>query len=115
MHARIGFEGDGQKASLGVLLGSKDAPVTQHKHDGSWEILVALRAEGTARRAESAAASETAKVSVSDGTVVAIPKGALHAWEPGGTKPLVAVQLYVPPGPEQRFKELSEKASAPSP
>jgi mannose-6-phosphate isomerase-like protein (cupin superfamily) len=115
MHARIGFEGEGQKASFGVLMGSKDAPVAQHRHDTSWEILVALRGEGTCKRAATAAATELAKVSVSDGTVVAIPKGALHSWEPAGSKPLVAVQLYVPPGPEQRFKKLAEPVSAPAP
>jgi mannose-6-phosphate isomerase-like protein (cupin superfamily) len=121
MHARIGFEGVGQKegaapkASFGVLMGSKDAPVAQHRHDASWEILVALRGEGTCKRAATAAATDVAPLSVSDGTVVAIPKGALHAWEPAGTKPLVALQLYVPPGPEQRFKQLAEPVSAPSP
>jgi mannose-6-phosphate isomerase-like protein (cupin superfamily) len=115
MHMRIGFEGDAQKASLGVLMASKDAPVAQHRHDMSWEILIALRAEGTARRAETAAATETAPIHMTDGMVVAVPKGALHAWEPAGSKPLVAIQLYLPPGPEQRFKALAEPASAPSP
>jgi len=108
MHARMGIEGDVQRASLGVLMASKDAPVPQHKHEGSWEILIALRAEGTARRAASAEATDTAPVKMTDGMVVAIPKGALHAWEPAGSKPLIALQIYVPPGPEQRFKKLAE-------
>lgn len=108
MHARMGIEGDVQRASLGVLMASKDAPVAQHKHEGSWEILIALRAEGTARRAASAEATDTAPVKMTDGMVVAIPKGALHAWEPAGSKPLIALQIYVPPGPEQRFKKLAE-------
>jgi mannose-6-phosphate isomerase-like protein (cupin superfamily) len=50
---------------------------------------------------------------MTDGMVVAIPKGALHAWEPAGSKPLIALQIYVPPGPEQRFKKLAEGVSAP--
>lgn len=115
MHARMGIEGDAQKASLGLLMASKDAPVPQHKHDGSWEILIALKAEGTAQLAASAEAKDTAPKKLSDGMVVAIPKGALHAWEPAGTKPLIALQIYVPPGPEQRFKKLAEGVSAPSP
>ncbi|HZF54362.1 MAG TPA: hypothetical protein VE093_37205 [Polyangiaceae bacterium] len=113
MHARMGIEGDAQKASLGVLMASKDAPVPEHKHEGSWEILIALRAEGTARRAATAEATETAPLKMTDGMVVAIPKGALHAWEPAGTKPLIALQIYVPPGPEQRFKKLAQPVSAP--
>ena len=115
LHARIGFEGSGQRASLGVLMVSKDAPVAQHRHDTSWEILVALRAEGTLKRADSAESTELAPVDVSDGMVVAIPKNTLHGWQPSGTKALVALQLYLPPGPEQRFKKLAEPATAPAP
>jgi mannose-6-phosphate isomerase-like protein (cupin superfamily) len=115
MHARLGFEGAAQRASLGVLMASKDAPVAQHRHDTSWEILIALRAEGTVKRADSAESTELAPASVSDGMVVAIPKNTLHAWQPSGTKPLVALQLYLPPGPEQRFKKLAEAATAPAP
>lgn len=115
MHARMGLEGDAQKASLGVLMSSKDAPVPLHTHDTSWEILIALRGEGTAQRAAAVGAKETAPVKVTDGTVVAVPKGVLHAWEPAGSKPLIALQIYVPPGPEQRFKKLAEGVSAPSP
>lgn len=116
MHARIGFEGAAQRASLGILLASKDAPVPQHKHDTSWEILIALRAGGTLKRAERADATDIAQVSVEDGSVAAIAKGALHTWEPAGVKPLVALQMYVPPGPEQRFKALAAPpVSAPAP
>jgi hypothetical protein len=38
---------------------------------------------------------------------VAVPSGVEHAFVPGGTRPFVAVQLYVPPGPEQRFRKLA--------
>ena len=107
MHARIGFEGESQRASLGVLMAAKDAAVAQHQHDTAWEILVALRADGTARRADGPGAGELASFAVGDGAVVAMPKATQHAWVPGGKKPLVAIQLYVPPGPEQRFKALA--------
>jgi mannose-6-phosphate isomerase-like protein (cupin superfamily) len=108
MHARIAFEGDKQRASLGVLMGSRDAPVGQHQHDTSWEVLVALRAAGTARRANApGAAAQLEPVAVKDGTVVTIPKATQHSWTPDGHRPLIAVQLYVPPGPEQRFKQLA--------
>lgn len=115
MHARIGFEGEGQKASLGVLIASKDAAVAPHTHDTSWEMLVALRADGTMKLAPAPGSSELAPSSVKDGRVVAVPKATQHAWEPGKTQPLIAVQLYVPGGPEQRFKKLAEQAAAPKP
>lgn len=109
MHARLGFEGG--RASFGILFASKDAPVAPHVHDTSWEILAPLWADGTARRAAAAGATEMSDIAVTDGTVVAIPKGTLHAWVPGGKKPLLAVQIYLPPGPEQRFKKLAADAA----
>lgn len=114
VHARIGFEGATQKASLGILIASNDAPVPAHTHDGSWEMLAALKASGTMKRADQPGSTDLASSSLADGAVVAMPKGTLHAWEPDKTKPLVAVQLYVPAGPEQRFKKLAEDAAKPS-
>lgn len=107
MHARLGFENG--RASFGLLLASKDAPVAPHVHDSSWEILAPLWADGVAKRAAVAGQQEMSEIAVSDGTVVAIPKGTLHAWAPSGNKPLLAVQIYLPPGPEQRFKKLAGK------
>jgi mannose-6-phosphate isomerase-like protein (cupin superfamily) len=115
MHARIGFEGEKQRASLGLLMGSKDAGVAQHTHDASWEILAVLRAGGVLQRGDKVGATELKPLSVTDGVVAAIPKGVPHAWEPGGQKPLVGVQIYVPAGPEQRFKKLAEQSSPPAP
>jgi hypothetical protein len=111
MHARIGFEGRA-RASFGLLFASKDAPVAAHAHDTSWEILAPLLADGTAKRGSSAGSTDMTEIAVTDGTVVAMPKGALHEWLPGGKKPLLAVQMYVPPGPEQRFKKLAADAAA---
>ncbi len=105
VHARIGFESG--RASFGLLFASRDAPVAPHIHENSWEILAALSADGTARRASSMGATEMSEFAVTDGTIVAMPKGLLHAWVPGGKKPLLAVQMYLPPGPEQRFKKLA--------
>jgi quercetin dioxygenase-like cupin family protein len=105
MHARLGFQGAGQRASLGLLMASADAQVARHRHDDAWEILVALRASGTAGRAAGGGALEGSRLE--DGGVVAMPRGIDHAWTPDGKKALVAVQLYVPPGPEQRFKKLA--------
>jgi mannose-6-phosphate isomerase-like protein (cupin superfamily) len=83
---------------LGRLEGS--APVAEHSHAGSWEILAALDANGTF---------------VLDGTeghlgprqIVMVPPGAKHAWKPEAGSRLVAIQMYAPPGPEQRFVALA--------
>jgi mannose-6-phosphate isomerase-like protein (cupin superfamily) len=113
MHARIGFEGEKVRASFGVLMASKDAAVAQHDHPASWEILVMLRGQGTLKIATAPASSELRPVALADGTVTAVPKATQHAWLPGDTRPLVALQLYVPAGPEQRFKALASAPQAP--
>ncbi len=111
MHARIAFEGQASpRASLGLLFASDDAAVAEHAHPGAWETLIALSAAGhlhlPAQRAgdrELPARDRT----VTDGTIVYVPAGVRHAWVPDGTHPLVAIQLYSPPGPEQRFRALA--------
>jgi mannose-6-phosphate isomerase-like protein (cupin superfamily) len=83
---------------LGRLEGTAGVP--EHVHPGTWEILAAVDAHGTF---------------VLDGTeghlgprqIVMVPPGAKHAWKPDPGTKLVAVQLYSPPGPEQRFVALA--------
>jgi mannose-6-phosphate isomerase-like protein (cupin superfamily) len=83
---------------LGRLEGTSAVP--EHTHPTSWEVLAAVEASGTF---------------VLDGTegklgprqVVAIPPGAKHAWKPEQGSKLVAIQMYIPPGPEQRFLTLA--------
>jgi mannose-6-phosphate isomerase-like protein (cupin superfamily) len=104
-HARLGFE-DGS-ASLGVLMASKNAPVRQNVHDHEWEILAILSGEGTLVRTRDGREDDTP---IAPGTFASIPPGVPHAYRPAGTSPLVAVQLYLPPGPEQRFKNLASGA-----
>lgn len=101
-HARVGFE-DGS-ASLGSLMASKSAPVPQNVHDHEWEILAVLSGDGTLARTVAGREDDTA---IAAGTFASIAPGVPHAYRPAGTSPLVAVQLYLPPGPEQRFKKLA--------
>lgn len=107
MHARIAFEGAGQRAALGVLLASKDARVAPHAHDGAWEILGALRPSGAFRRASAPGKDDLATTPLAAGAVVTVPKGVAHAWDAAAPDGLVAVQLFVPPGPEQRFRRFA--------
>lgn len=101
-HARIGFE-DGT-ASLGTLMASKNAPVRRNVHEHEWEILAVLSGDGTLVRTLGDREDETP---ISAGTFASIAPGVPHAYRPAGTSPFVAVQLFLPPGPEQRFKALA--------
>ncbi len=105
-HARLGFE-DGS-ASLGSLMASKSAPVRQNVHEHEWEILAILSGDGTLVRTVGGREEATP---IGGGTFASIAPGVPHAYRPAGTSPLVAVQLFLPPGPEQRFKRLASGAN----
>jgi mannose-6-phosphate isomerase-like protein (cupin superfamily) len=99
-HARLQV-GEKQQSSfyLGRLEGT--APVAEHVHKGTWEILAAVDAAGTF-------VIDGKDVRVGPRQVVVIPPDTKHAWKPDpGHGSLQAVQIYSPPGPEQRFLALA--------
>lgn len=105
MQAHLDVEKDrSPEAYFGRLAGT--LPVAEHAHAGSWEVLVAVEGEGSF-------VLDGAPHDVHDESVVVIPAGKKHAWKPVPGKKLVAFQLYLPPGPEQRFRTLAEDAGAP--
>lgn len=116
MHARIAFGRDGSpRASLGMLFASDDAPVAEHAHDTSWEVLSALSASGRLHLPAQSVGDQTLAArdrTVTNGAIAYVPAGVRHAWVPDGTHPLIAVQVYAPAGPEQRFVTLSREAAA---
>lgn len=69
------------------------ARVPEHTHDSS-ETLVVLEGSGTVTL-------DGAKYAVTSGDTIHIPKVTRHAAE--ATTRFVAVQIYAPAGPEQRF------------
>lgn len=103
MKARLDAERDvSPDAYLGRLEGT--AAVAAHHHEGSWEVLVALEGAGTFEvdgKAQRLAGPQ----------VVVVPPGATHSFRPDAGVRLKAVQLYAPPGPEQRFKALGRDAA----
>ena len=103
-HALLGFE-DG-RASFGLLLSHAEVGVPRHAHEGSVEVIGLLSGDGTMGIGDE-------ERSVTSGEVFHMPKGVEHDYSPAGTKTLFAVQLYVPPGPEQRFKDLAKKGATP--
>ncbi len=105
MQAHLDVEKDrSPEAYFGRLSGT--LPVAEHAHAGSWEVLVAVEGSGSF-------VLDGAPHEVHDESVVVIPAGKKHAWKPVTGKKLVAFQLYLPPGPEQRFRSLAEDAGAP--
>jgi quercetin dioxygenase-like cupin family protein len=83
---------------LGRLEGT--AAVPEHNHPTSWEILAAVEANGTF-------VLDGTERRLSSRQIVMVPPGAKHAWKPEPGSKLVAVQIYSPPGPEQRFVALA--------
>jgi len=101
-HARLGFESG--RASFGLLLASPTGGVPAHDHSESWEVLGLIRTGGVFKRGPEGA---TTDVQLTDGALVAVEPKLRHTFEPSGRREMLAVQLYVPPGPEQRFKQLA--------
>jgi quercetin dioxygenase-like cupin family protein len=100
MHARIGIE-EGP-ASMGLLTLSKNATVPEHTHDKEWEFLAIIEGDGELTR------KSGGNVKIAGANFVSIPAGVAHGFKPSGSAPTYAVQMYWPPGPEQRFKKLAE-------
>jgi len=85
-------------AYVGRLEGT--AAVAEHTHDTSWEVLCAIEASGTFTL-------DGKPQHLAGKTCVSIPPKTKHAWAPDAGSKLVAVQLYSPAGPEQRFRALA--------
>jgi len=100
MHARPDLDDRTVAPSfyLGHLSGT--APVAEHAHAGTWELLCAVEATGTFMLSG-------APQHLGARTCVTVPPDTKHSWTPEPGSTLSAVQMYWPPGPEQRFKKLA--------
>jgi quercetin dioxygenase-like cupin family protein len=86
---------------MGRLAGT--APVAEHTHPTSWEVLAALEGSGIFTldgREQRLVAPQ----------LVVVPPNTKHAWKPDPGTRLQAIQVYAPPGPEQRFLALDAAA-----
>jgi quercetin dioxygenase-like cupin family protein len=100
MHAHLDVEKDKLPALyVGRLEGT--APVAEHVHDTSWEIIFAVEAAGTFTLD-----GKPKRLAPRD--VVMVPPKVKHSWAPDDGSKLVAIQMYTPPGPEQRFRALAD-------
>ncbi len=104
MHARLDVSSDvSPNAYVGRLRGT--APVAEHVHAQSWEIICALEASGTFTR-------DGKEQRLAPFEIVMVPPGVKHAWRPDPGTQLQAVQIYAPPGPEERFKALAASSAS---
>jgi quercetin dioxygenase-like cupin family protein len=99
-HARVLFGGDATKPpapfSLTLLQTDGPARIAPHTHGASWESLLVLEAEGDLElRGRS--------YPITGGESLHIAPGVRHAYVARGQTRFVALQLYTPAGPEQRF------------
>jgi mannose-6-phosphate isomerase-like protein (cupin superfamily) len=107
-HARLGFGSEGKiPGSLGVLRTSRDALIQEHDHP-SWEHIAILDGKGTMTLSGK-------DHPVAAGAVFDIPPGEKHSFTPGAERELVAIQMYTPSGPEQRFVQLAKLAEKSGP
>lgn len=100
MHARLDLDDRSVAPSFyfGHLWGN--AAVAEHAHAGTWELLCASEAAGTFTLAG-------APSHLGARTCVTVPPDTKHSWQPNAGSTLTALQMYWPPGPEQRFKKLA--------
>jgi mannose-6-phosphate isomerase-like protein (cupin superfamily) len=106
----VNEETGARAASLGVLELEAGAGVPEHIHEDSVEMLYVE--EGTAEMTV-----EGKVVPVRSGDAVYIPARVRHSARiPEGAPRFRAVQVYVGPGPERRFRQGEPvKSPAPSP
>jgi mannose-6-phosphate isomerase-like protein (cupin superfamily) len=104
MHAHLDVDSTvSPTAYLGRLSGT--AAVAEHTHPQTWEVLCTLAARGTFTLA-----GQSKRLGVRE--CVSVPPDVKHSWQPDEGNPLVALQMYWPPGPEQRFKKLAADEAA---
>jgi quercetin dioxygenase-like cupin family protein len=79
-----------------LLQTNAPAQIASHAHDTSWENLLVLEAQGDLElRGRS--------YSITGGESLHIAPGVRHGYVSRGPTRFVALQLYTPAGPEQRF------------
>ena len=100
MHAHLDLDDRAVAPTAYVGRLSGTGAVAEHAHDKSWEVLCAVEAAGTFTLAGQ-------PQRLGPRTCIGVPPGTKHSWQPDPGSTLSAVQIYSPPGPEQRFKKLA--------
>ena len=98
VHILLDAAGQGARhGGLSVIEGNPDLQVPEHTHDGSAEVLLIEDGIGQMR-------CDAHQLNIWPHTVVYVPPGLVHDFRGEGSRPLRAIQIYAPSGPEQRFR-----------
>lgn len=84
-------------AAVSVISMAAGATVPEHLHEGSTEILYIMEGGGTLTVGADV-------LTLVQGSVAYIPMNTLHSYINSPDERTTAVQVYVVPGPEQRFR-----------
>lgn len=107
LHVRVAFDKSPRRAaSFSVLKGDSALQVPSHAHAAEWEHVALLQGAGSMTLGK-----ETLEMKA--GSLSHIPAGVEHSFRGTGSAAVVAIQLYSPPGPEQRFLGDTKAAAAP--
>jgi quercetin dioxygenase-like cupin family protein len=90
------FDGAGEPVALQKLTVQKGVKIAPHTHDASDELIYVVSGKGMTT-------IDGKAIFTTAGTTLRIPAGVEHSLSVD--EPLVAVQVYTPAGPEQRFKQ----------
>ena len=93
--------------ALSLLDADADLSVPEHVHEQSAEVLFIESGDGTMILGEE-------RFAIEPGKVIYVPPNTNHGYE-AGTQPLRAMQIYAPPGPEQRFRGPPPRSDADGP
>jgi hypothetical protein len=117
--ACIAFESG--RSSFGLIMMAPEGEVPEHEHEGSVEVLFGLSGAKWLYVAPKPnepvdRLAQVQGILVEPGAFARAPRGHRHLGArfhgDAGKAPFIAVQMYVPPGPEQRFRALAEKEKA---
>ncbi len=110
LQVRVAFNKSPRRlASFSLLKGGPALQVPSHAHQGEWEHVALLHGAGSMTLGKQT-------LSMVAGSLAHIPAGEEHSFRATGSDPVVAIQLYSPPGPERRFlTEPRAAATAPPP
>jgi mannose-6-phosphate isomerase-like protein (cupin superfamily) len=104
-HARIGLAAETSlHASLGILKMSADGVVPPHEHANEWEHMAILQGEGDFVQGTG---ENEHTLHATSGVIFSVAPATRHTWRSNGSKEFLGIQVYTPPGPEQRFKKLA--------
>jgi quercetin dioxygenase-like cupin family protein len=94
--ATLYLDGAGEPIALQKLTTQAGTKIPPHTHDSSDELIYVISGKGMTQ-------IDGKAVFTTAGTTLRIPAGVEHSLSVD--EPLVAVQVYAPAGPEQRFKQ----------